>query len=93
MRYSTQSGAFVTAANVTAARALAEQYGMGAVIESAPATVARTGSKRKPLSVNAARAMYSAAQDWPRCGQDWPRTAGERAADAVLAANNFDAEE
>ena len=80
VKWTTTTGASITAPSKAAAQALATEYGMGSIVSSAPA-VARTPTLRQ------ARRLWDQAQDWPRDGQQWPIDAAERAADAVLRAH------
>jgi hypothetical protein len=79
MKWSTTTGAAITAPTRAAAEALATEYGMGTIVSSTPA-VGRTPTLRQ------ARQLWDQAQDWPREGQQWPIDAEERAADIVLRA-------
>lgn len=80
MRYETDTGKTISAESLAAARRIATEYGMGAVIGKA---------SPKPASMSPAKAkgIWLAAQAWPRCGDRWPMYPDERAAEAVLSEN------
>jgi len=58
---------------------------MGAQLERAKAAQSARAEQAELLArVSRAAALYTRAQEWPRCGQRWPMGAAERAAETLL---------
>lgn len=70
-----------------AAEAAATPYAVAVdLLERAVAAQqARAAQRDLEIRVGRAAALYSRAQEWPRCGQRWPMGAAETAAEALLA--------
>lgn len=84
MRFETSKGKFVSAANRAAAAAMAAEYGLGEIVK---AVAEKSAKPARAMSLASALRIFAQAQEWPQCGQGWPMDAGQRAAQAVIAAH------
>lgn len=75
----------VAAAKKAAAAPAAD---VSAAVDAAlAARAAREKTAGKEDAVRRAAALWSAAQEWPRCGQQWPATPAEERAETLMRAN------